>query len=286
MSLNLAAHSIAFPIPQNSSREYVRIRCRKRKGHASIALVQQQPPPVLVCTPWPWPTCTVGLLLTVAVPMRSLICRAMVKKACSTFEAFLAEVSRKGMPRLSANSWQNVRFGSNEGNRADGTHFRNRVLDHLLVLHVALVAHQELVDTLSGIPINFLQPLLHVVERIHIRHIVDNADSMSAPVVRGRDCSEAFLASRIPLHWSVYTYYAFRKKKEKKSKRTICNFTVLPSSSMVRIFWSHDVSGGRQPSHRFGNLQSPHRWWRCSFLCRCHRQSAAASRTSQRRSLR
>jgi len=34
----------------------------------------------------------------------TLICRAIVKKACSTFVAFLAEVSRKGMPRPSANS--------------------------------------------------------------------------------------------------------------------------------------------------------------------------------------
>lgn len=37
--------------------------------------------------------------------MRSLICRAIVKKACSTLDAFLAEVSRKGIPRLSANSY-------------------------------------------------------------------------------------------------------------------------------------------------------------------------------------
>jgi hypothetical protein len=30
----------------------------------------------------------------------------MVRKACSTLLAFLAEVSRKGMPRLSANSYR------------------------------------------------------------------------------------------------------------------------------------------------------------------------------------
>jgi hypothetical protein len=33
----------------------------------------------------------------------------MVKKACSTLDAFLAEVSRKGMPRLSANSCRKIR---------------------------------------------------------------------------------------------------------------------------------------------------------------------------------
>ena len=65
---------------------------------------QQQPPAEPDWTPWPCPTCTVGLLLAVVVPILSLICLAMVRKACSTFEAFLADVSRNGIPRLSANS--------------------------------------------------------------------------------------------------------------------------------------------------------------------------------------
>jgi len=41
----------------------------------------------------------------VVAPIRSLICLAMVKNANSTFVALLADVSRKGMPRPSANSW-------------------------------------------------------------------------------------------------------------------------------------------------------------------------------------
>lgn len=45
------------------------------------------------------------MLFVAVVPIRSLICLAMVKKACSTLLAFLAEVSRNGMPRLSANSY-------------------------------------------------------------------------------------------------------------------------------------------------------------------------------------
>ena len=65
---------------------------------------QQQPPAEPDWTPWPCPTCTVGLLLAVVVPILSLICLAMVRKACSTLEAFFADVSRKGIPRLSANS--------------------------------------------------------------------------------------------------------------------------------------------------------------------------------------
>lgn len=51
-------------------------------------------------------------MLTVAVPILSLICLAMVRKACSTLEAFLADVSRKGMPRLSANSYERVNVHS------------------------------------------------------------------------------------------------------------------------------------------------------------------------------
>lgn len=68
-----------------------------------------------------------GLLLTAVDPMRScivladnfiyrpgrrdyrkrgptLIWRAIVRKACSTLVAFFAEVSKNGIPRLSANS--------------------------------------------------------------------------------------------------------------------------------------------------------------------------------------
>ena len=39
-------------------------------------------------------------------PVLFLISAAMVMKACSTFVAFLADVSRKGMLKLSANSWK------------------------------------------------------------------------------------------------------------------------------------------------------------------------------------
>jgi hypothetical protein len=38
-------------------------------------------------------------------PIRSLICFDMVKNACSTLVAFLADVSRKGMPSSSANAY-------------------------------------------------------------------------------------------------------------------------------------------------------------------------------------
>jgi hypothetical protein len=57
------------------------------------------------------------------------------------------------------------------------------VLDDLLVGHIGLVAHQQLVDALSSVSVNLLQPLLHVVERVHVGNIVDDADAVGATVV-------------------------------------------------------------------------------------------------------
>jgi hypothetical protein len=44
-----------------------------------------------------------------------------------------------------------------------------------------------------------LQPLLDVVEAVHVGDIVDDADTVCAAVVGRCDCSEAFLASGVPL---------------------------------------------------------------------------------------
>lgn len=79
------------------------------------------------------------------------------------------------------------------------TYLGNGVLDDLLVRHIALVADKELVDALGGVTVNLLQPLLDVVESVHIGHVVDDADAVSATVVRRGDGAEALLASCIPL---------------------------------------------------------------------------------------
>lgn len=63
-------------------------------------------------------------------------------------------------------------------------HLCHSVLDHFLICHVALVAYKELVHTLCGVTVNLLQPLLDVVERVHVGNIIDNADTMSSAVVR------------------------------------------------------------------------------------------------------
>ena len=62
-------------------------------------------------------------------------------------------------------------------------YLRHSVLNDLLVRHIALVANKQLVDALSCISVNLLQPLLHVVEGVHVCDIVDNADAVGASVV-------------------------------------------------------------------------------------------------------
>lgn len=81
----------------------------------------------------------------------------------------------------------------------DSSYLCNGVLDDLLVRHIALVAYEELVDALGGISVDLLEPLLDVVEGIHVGDIVDNADTVGAPVVGGCDGSESLLAGSIPL---------------------------------------------------------------------------------------
>ena len=73
------------------------------------------------------------------------------------------------------------------------------VFNHFLVAHVALVAYQQFVDTLGGIAVNLLQPLLDIVEGVHVCNVVDDTDAMSAAVVRGGNGTEPFLTSSIPL---------------------------------------------------------------------------------------
>ena len=75
----------------------------------------------------------------------------------------------------------------------------NSILDHLLIRHIALIAHKQLVHALSSVAINLLQPLLDVVERVHVGDVVDDADAVRAAIVRRRDGAEALLARCVPL---------------------------------------------------------------------------------------
>lgn len=70
---------------------------------------------------------------------------------------------------------------------------------HFFVGHIALVTDKKLVDTLSSISVDFLQPLLDVVEGILIGDIVDDNDTMCSSIVRRCDGAETLLAGRVPL---------------------------------------------------------------------------------------
>jgi hypothetical protein len=84
--------------------------------------------------------------------------------------------------------------------QAGNAHLCDVVLDDLLVSHIALVADEKLVDTLGSVAVNLLQPLLDVVERVHVGDIVDDADTVGAAVVRGCDGTETLLACSVPLN--------------------------------------------------------------------------------------
>lgn len=75
----------------------------------------------------------------------------------------------------------------------------NSVLDDLLVSHIALVADKKLVDTLGCVAVNLLEPLLDVVEAVHVGDIVDDANAVGAAVVGRRDGAETLLSGRVPL---------------------------------------------------------------------------------------
>lgn len=87
------------------------------------------------------------------------------------------------MPRLSANSYSIESSAPSPPLTFVSAYLRHRVLHDLLVRHVALVAHEQLVHALRRVAVDLLQPLLDVVEAVHVRDIVDDADAVSAAVV-------------------------------------------------------------------------------------------------------
>lgn len=78
-------------------------------------------------------------------------------------------------------------------------YLRNCVLDDLLVRHIGLVAHQKLVHTLGSVAVDLLEPLLDVVERVHVGDIVNDTDAVGTAVVGRGDGTEALLTGGVPL---------------------------------------------------------------------------------------
>ena len=57
------------------------------------------------------------------------------------------------------------------------------VIDDFLCGQIAFVSDEQLIDVFTGVTIDLLKPLLDVVERFLISHVVDNDDAVSAAVI-------------------------------------------------------------------------------------------------------
>ena len=91
----------------------------------------------------------------------------MVKKACSTFVAFFADVSRNGIDSWSANSCMTVRVTAisyRKEFQCKESDLSHCVFHDLFAGQIGLVANKELVNTLGSVAVDLLQPLLDVVE--------------------------------------------------------------------------------------------------------------------------
>ena len=63
------------------------------------------------------------------------------------------------------------------------THLRGGVIYHFFGSQITFVSDKKLVDVLARVSVNLLQPLLHVVERLLVGHVVNHDDAVSAAVV-------------------------------------------------------------------------------------------------------
>jgi hypothetical protein len=63
---------------------------------------------------------------------------------------------------------------------------------------ITLITHQQLIHILRRIPIDFVQPLLDIVEGFHVRDVVYHNDTVGTTIVGRGDGTESFLSGRIP----------------------------------------------------------------------------------------
>lgn len=68
----------------------------------------------------------------------------------------------------------------------------------LLVEHVALVTHQDLVDVHVGMLLDLRYPIPDRLEAAAVGHVVDEQDALRAAEVRRGDGAEAFLPGSVP----------------------------------------------------------------------------------------
>lgn len=117
------------------------------------------------------------------------------------------------------------------------------ILDDLLADQIALVADEELVDALARVPVNLLQPLLDVGERVGVRDVVDDDDAVRAAVVGRGDGAEPLLSCRVPL------------RREKTLARVRRGWECWVEAAALQ----RDGGEGSFPDE--GKLARPKRWW-------------------------
>lgn len=116
----------------------------------------------------------------------------MAMNASSTFVASFALVSMKGMPIWSANScnrkkkqeegWDVLVLGhehyhsSNYKQNVKAIYLSCVIWDNSICCQITLVSNQKFVNIITGIAVNFTEPLLHIIEPIFIYHIINNLE--------------------------------------------------------------------------------------------------------------
>ena len=126
------------------------IRCWSRFANDTCVFQQQPPPPdATFCPssfkPPPWPP----LLAAGAWAIRAFISAAIVTNACSTLAALFADVSRKGIPNWSANSFAtaasttyNIQVNEYQYKGSNGCWTFLEVRSHLFPTSILLTCHE------------------------------------------------------------------------------------------------------------------------------------------------
>ena len=63
---------------------------------------------------------------------------------------------------------------------------------------IVLIAHEDAVDDVVAVVVNFVEPPFDIGERLSVRHVVHDDDSVSASVISGSDGAESLLSGRVP----------------------------------------------------------------------------------------
>jgi hypothetical protein len=63
---------------------------------------------------------------------------------------------------------------------------------------ITLVTNKKLAYAVIGVLVDLAHPLLHIVEALHIRNVIDDNYPMSSPVVATGDGSESLLSCCVP----------------------------------------------------------------------------------------